>query len=300
MSSPQLPPAHLRDLDAFADHLLLTEGLGEKTVAAYRSDVAILLSGLATRGERWENTSTDVLQELLLDGQRSAGTRARRMASWRAFYRWAHACGRVDVDLADGLVRPRTQRKLPRVLQPADVDRLLEAPDISSARGLRDRTMLELMYGTGLRVSELVEMQPHQWHRDGGFVAVRGKGDKERLVPVGEEASYWLQRYLQEAWPDLAGAARRRWLFPGRGAGPMTRQNYWRIIKQLALVAGIDGDLSPHGLRHAFATHLIENGADLRSVQMLLGHKDLSTTQIYTHVAQARLARMHAAHHPRA
>jgi len=287
-------------LDAFADHLMLGDGLAEKTVAAYRSDAQQLLRMAAAKGLDWARLEPETLQELLNADQRSSGTRARRIASWRAFYRWAHDAGHADKVAAEKLARPATRRKLPRVLSMRDVEALLDAPDIDSVRGLRDRTMLELMYATGLRVSELVEMQPHQLHLDAGYLLAHGKGDKERLVPLGGEAMHWLERYLRHAWGELCAAGNRYWLFPGRGAGPMTRQNFWRIIKLMAVKAGVEGSLSPHGLRHAFATHLLENGADLRSVQVLLGHKDLSTTQIYTHVASARLARMHAQHHPRA
>lgn len=274
--------------------------MAAKSVTAYRSDVQVLLRLVSGAGLDWAHLAADQLQDLLNADQTSAGTRARRIASWRAFYRWADAAGHADKSAAESLARPRTQRKLPRVLSMDDVEKLLQAPDVESSRGLRDRTMLELMYATGLRVSELVEMQPHQVHLDAGYLLAHGKGDKERLVPLGGEAMYWLERYLKAAWPELCAAGSRRWLFPGRGAGPMTRQNFWRIIKLMAVKAGVEGSLSPHGLRHAFATHLLENGADLRSVQVLLGHKDLSTTQIYTHVASARLARMHAQHHPRA
>ena len=286
-------------IDQFCDHLLLGQGLAERSVAAYRSDVAALMRLCAASGQDWSSLGPEELQSLLLAEPRSAGTRARRVASWRAFYRWADSANLAAKRVAEQLARPRTQRKLPRVLGPEAVDRLLQAPDVEQSRGLRDRTMLELMYGSGLRVSELVQMQPHQLHLDGGYVRVRGKGDKERLVPLGAESLEWLQRYLRHAWPELCGG-RRQWLFPGRAGAPMTRQNFWRIIKNMAVRAGLDSSLSPHGLRHAFATHLLENGADLRAVQLLLGHQDLSTTQIYTHVASARLARMHAQHHPRA
>lgn len=285
-------------LDVFADHLVLVEGLADKTVASYRSDVEILLR--ATNGD-WQELNKDELQELLSADGMSAGTRARRIASWRAFYRWAEEQGFAKKEAAEQLARPRTQRKLPRVLSMRDVERLLDASEVETPRGLRDRTMLELMYATGLRVSELVQLQPHQLHLEAGYVVAHGKGDKERLVPLGAEAMHWLDRYMREAWPEFAAKGpQRHWLFPGRGANAMTRQNFWRIIKQMAIKAGVEGSLSPHGLRHAFATHLLENGADLRSVQVLLGHKDLSTTQIYTHVASARLATMHSQHHPRA
>lgn len=287
-------------VDAFTDHLLVEEGLAERTVAAYRSDVLALLAAADGHSRAWQTLDVMDLQNLLAQATHAASTRARRVASWRAFFRWAHSRGRCAVDPTGGLVRPQAPRKLPRVLSTADVDRLLDAPDVSHPRGLRDRTMIELMYATGLRVTELVTLQPHQLHLQGGYLLAQGKGDKERLVPLGAEALHWLTRYQREAWPVLASTGSRRWLFPGRAGQAMTRQNFWRIIKAMAVSAGISSTLSPHGLRHAFATHLLENGADLRAVQMLLGHKDLSTTQIYTHVANARLARMHGTHHPRA
>ncbi len=286
-------------LDRFCDHLLLGAGLAERSIAAYRSDVRALLRACADGGQDWQSLDGAALQTLLAQEGLAAGSRARRVASWRAFYRWAAAESLVAEGVADSLRRPRAQRPLPRVLGPEQVEALLAAPDVGTPRGLRDRAMLELLYATGLRVSELVGLQPPQLHLDAGYLLAEGKGDKQRLVPLGAPAVRWVERYQRQAWPALRGGD-ARWLFPGRGRGPMTRQNFWRLIRGYALRAGIAQSLSPHGLRHAFATHLLENGADLRTVQMLLGHKDLSTTQIYTHVAQARLAQMHAQHHPRA
>lgn len=290
---------HDQALDAFCAALLLDQGLSDRSIQAYRSDVKALLQQAQAQELDWQQLSSAQLQQWLAESGLAAGTQARRIASWRAFWRWAAQDGLVSPAVASALQRPRTTRPLPRVLSAADVDRLLAASVLDTAKGLRDRTMLELMYGCGLRVSELVGLAAHQLHLDGGYVLIRGKGDKERLVPLGGEALYWIQRYLREAWPQLRIARAPDALFPGRD-GPMTRQNFWRIIKSLALQAGISAALSPHGLRHAFATHLLENGADLRAVQMLLGHQDLSTTQIYTHVAKARLAQLHAQHHPRA
>nr|MBV6631368.1 site-specific tyrosine recombinase XerD [Oceanococcus sp. HetDA_MAG_MS8] len=286
-------------LDAFCAALLLDQGLSERSVEAYRSDIRALLKLAARAQLDWRELNSAQMQQWLAESGLAAGTQARRIASWRAFFRWAAQTGQVSPNVAAALQRPKTNRPLPRVLTAEDVDRLLAAPPLENAKGLRDRTMLELMYGCGLRVSELVGLAAHQLHLDGGYLLIRGKGDKERLVPLGGEALYWVQRYLREAWPQLRLARRADVLFPGRN-GAMTRQNFWRIIKNLAVQAGVSSELSPHGLRHAFATHLLENGADLRAVQMLLGHQDLSTTQIYTHVAKARLAQLHAQHHPRA
>ena len=200
-------------------------------------------------------------------------------------------CARVDA--------PRIGRSLPAALSEGEVEALLEAPDLESREGLRDRTMLELLYATGLRVSELVNLRLGQVNQQQGVVRVVGKGGKERLVPLGASALDWLERYLREARPHLSGPAAGDALFPGGRGGAISRQAFWYAIKRYATVAGIDKPVSPHTLRHAFATHLLNHGADLRVVQLLLGHSDISTTQIYTHVAKERLKQLHATHHPR-
>ena len=224
---------------------------------------------------------------------------ARMLSSLRSFYRWARLYGHIDSDPLANVSLPKVRPSLPDTLEEDEVERLLLAPDVGTPLGVRDRTMLELLYACGLRVSELVGLTGDAVNLRQGVVRVRGKGDKDRLVPMGEEAAEWLAQYLKTARPALMQDPTRPALFPGRGDNSMTRQTFWHRIKAHAITAGISRPLSPHTLRHAFATHLLNHGANLRVVQLLLGHSDLSTTQIYTHVAQARLEQLHADHHPR-
>src|SRR5690606_2550368 len=203
-------------------------------------------------------------------------------------------------DPAADLRPPRAWRELPRYLSLEEVDTLLEAPDVSTARGLRDRTLIELLYATGLRVSELVGLKPPDLHLDVGYLTCLGKGDKQRVVPVGAQAAEWVRRYLREGRPALLKGQASAWLFPsGRGSAPLTRVGFWKLLKRYAVASGVTTEVSPHMLRHSFATHLLDRGADLRAIQMMLGHADLSTTQIYTHVLEARLKQLYDAHHPR-
>ncbi|MGB1581963.1 MAG: site-specific tyrosine recombinase XerD, partial [Nevskiales bacterium] len=229
----------------------------------------------------------------------SARTSARQLSSLRRFYRYQLRVGAIQVDPTQDIPSPSLGRPLPKTISEQQVEDLLAAPNVDDPLGLRDRSMLELMYATGLRVSELVTLTVPQLSQQQGVLRVVGKGGKERLVPIGEEALHWLQRYLLQARTELMKGRASDYLFPSRKAEHMTRQNFWHIIRRYAQAAGIRSELSPHGLRHAFATHLLNHGADLRVVQMLLGHSDLSTTQIYTHVARARLKSLHAQHHPR-
>ncbi len=224
---------------------------------------------------------------------------ARLLSSLRSFYRWARLYGHIASDPLANVSLPRVRPSLPNTLEEEEVERLLLAPDIGTSLGVRDRTMLELLYACGLRVSELVGLTGDAVNLRQGVVRVRGKGDKDRLVPMGEEAAEWVARYMKTARPALMQDPTRPALFPGRADKAMTRQTFWHRIKAHAITAGITRPLSPHTLRHAFATHLLNHGANLRVVQLLLGHSDLSTTQIYTHVAQARLEQLHAEHHPR-
>ena len=225
----------------------------------------------------------------------------RRLAALRRFYAWALREHRTGHDPCLTLSAAKQPPRMPKTLSEAQVDALLRAPDLNTARGLRDRAMLETLYATGLRVSELVNIKVLEVSLNEGVVrVVMGKGGKDRLVPLGAEAAHWIDRYLKEARPDLAGARVSDALFLTARAQPMTRQAFWQLIKKYAMVSGVRAPLSPHVLRHAFATHLLNHGADLRVVQMLLGHADISTTQIYTHVARERLKALHAAHHPRA
>jgi integrase/recombinase XerD len=289
-------------IDTFLDALWLERGASDHTLTAYRHDLEAWVVRLdATGGSLL--TPGDGTLPAWLDERRAAGYRlrsnARLLSSLRSFYRWALAESRTDRDPLAEVRLPRVRPNLPDTLEEAEVERLLAAPDLATDLGLRDRAMLEVLYGCGLRVSELVGLTVEAVNLRQGVVRVRGKGDKDRLVPLGEEAVHWLSRYLRTARGALMDDVTRPALFPGRGGGCLTRQAFWHRIKAHARTAGITRPLSPHTLRHAFATHLLNHGANLRVVQLLLGHSDLSTTQIYTHVAQARLEALHADHHPR-
>jgi integrase/recombinase XerD len=235
--------------------------------------------------------------------ERHAGSRSssvnRRLSVFKRYFRWAVREARITADPTLKLDPPRMGQRTPSSLTEAQVEALLKAPDLGTKLGLRDRAMLELMYASGLRVSELVDLKTVRVSLSEGALQVSGKGSKERLVPFGDEAHSWLQRYMAEARADILGGQGSDALFVTAHGGAMTRQSFWLIVKKYAVVAGITQKLSPHTLRHAFATHLLNHGADLRAVQMLLGHADISTTQIYTHVARERLKHLHAQHHPR-
>lgn len=291
-------------IERFADALWMERGLSRNTLAAYQSD----LSGLAEWLSSQRKVTLQVArrEDLLayLAARAQAGTKARSTArilsSLRQFYRHALREGWVHLDPTAQIDAPKLGRPLPKSLTEPEVESLLAAPDTGDPEGMRDRAMLELLYATGLRVSELVGLQFNQLSLNQGLVRVMGKGGKERLVPLGEEALEWLARFIRSARHDLLGGQLSDDVFPTRRGAAMTRQAFWYRIKKHAQTAGIDKHLSPHTLRHAFATHLLNHGADLRVVQMLLGHSDLSTTQIYTHVARERLKSMHRQHHPRA
>jgi integrase/recombinase XerD len=296
-----MKPADSALIERFCDALWLEHGLSANTLAAYRSDLEGLARFLAAHARPLpEATRADL--RACLEMRRRAGARpataARLLSTWRRFYRWLARERRIAADPTALLEPPRLARALPRTLTEAQVERLLAAPGTAGPRALRDRAMLETLYATGLRVSELVGLTLAQTSLSQGLVRIVGKGNKERLVPLGEEALAWLQRYLQEARPALARRPSQALFLTARGA-PLTRQAFWHNIRRYARSAGIEAPVSPHTLRHAFATHLLNHGADLRAVQMLLGHSDLSTTQIYTHVARARLQELHARHHPR-
>jgi len=291
-------------IERFADTLWMERGLSANTLAAYRSDLRAFAGWLAgDRGRRLTDAHrSDLLDYLVLLSRRGRKPRssARLLSCLRQFYRHLLRQGVIREDPSARVEAPKLGRPLPKTLTEAEVEALLQAPDTDDPRGHRDRTMLELLYATGLRVSELVGLTSQQVSLVQGLVQVMGKGDKERLVPLGEEALSWLQDYLPGPRRDLLGGRLCPFLFPTRRSDCITRQAFWQLIKRYALAAGIGKPLSPHTLRHAFATHLLNHGADLRVVQMLLGHSDLSTTQIYTHVARERLSRLHACHHPRA
>jgi integrase/recombinase XerD len=289
-------------IDAYLDALWLEQGASDHTLAAYRRDLAAWQQQLE-RDDETLLTASPARFGAWMEQRREQGyqlrSNARMLSTLRSFYRWARLYGHIDSDPLTNVSLPKVRPSLPNTLEEDEVERLLLAPDVGTPLGVRDRTMLELLYACGLRVSELVGLTGDAVNLRQGVVRVRGKGDKDRLVPMGEEAAEWLAQYLKTARPALMQDPTRPALFPGRGDNSMTRQTFWHRIKAHAITAGISRPLSPHTLRHAFATHLLNHGANLRVVQLLLGHSDLSTTQIYTHVAQARLEQLHADHHPR-
>lgn len=286
-------------IDAFVDSLWLEDGLAPNSLAAYRRDLQALSRALD--GRSLASLAEADLQAYFASQHAStrASTANRRLAAFRRFCRWALRESHLAVDPTLRLPGARTPARFPATLDEAQVEALLAAPDPETALGLRDRAMLELLYATGLRVSELVGLRLAQASLSEGLVRVIGKGSRERVVPMGEEARDWLDRYLQQARAALLAGRAADAVFVTRQGTAMSRQMFWKLIKRYATVAGITAPLSPHGLRHAFATHLLNHGADLRVVQMLLGHADISTTQIYTHVARERLKSLHARHHPR-
>lgn len=289
-------------LDQFCDTLWLEDGLARNTLDAYRRDLCQLGVWLAARERALAAASGGNLQSYLahLFAKRAkARTTSRALSAFKRFYQYLVRERILAADPTLNIDSPKLPRGLPKSLTEDDVDKLLAAPDVATTLGLRDRAMLETLYATGLRVSELVNLKVAQTGLDVGVVRVMGKGSKERLVPLGDEAVAWLKRYQQEARPALLSGKLSDAVFVTARGGPMTRQSFWHLIKRHALIAGIKQPLSPHTLRHAFATHLINHGADLRVVQLLLGHADISTTQIYTHVARERLKKLHAEHHPR-
>ena len=285
------------------DTLWLERGASEHTLSAYGRDMRQWAGFLAAQAQCGMLAAEHHHAERLLQCRQQAGyhsrSSARLLSALRRFYRWAQLSHLVDHDPLANIALPSIRAGLPDTLDEHEVERLLAAPALDALIGLRDRTMLEVLYASGLRVSELVSLRTDSVSVRQGVVRVIGKGDKERLVPLGEEALDWIERYLKEARPGLVTDVTAAPLFPGRHNGFMTRQTFWHRIKHYAQLAGIDKPLSPHTLRHAFATHLLDHGAHLRVVQALLGHTDLSTTQIYTHVAQQRLEALHQQHHPR-
>ena len=278
----------------------MERGLAENTLSAYRGDLSRFSAWTTTRGQDLLNAAPGDLSDFLAEqADTPVRTVARRLSALRSFYRHQVRQGTLDHDPSARLQAPRLGRKLPGSLNEAQVEELLATPDVSTALGERDRAMLELLYASGLRVSELTGLTLARINLTQGVVRVSGKGSKERLVPFGEEALDWLERFLGNGRIEILAGRLSDALFPSRRARAITRQAFWQAIKRYAQRAGIDRDISPHTLRHAFATHLLNHGADLRVLQMLLGHSDLSTTQIYTHVARERLKQVHARHHPR-
>lgn len=291
-------------LDAFLDALWLEDGLSANTLAAYRRDLCGLIQWLLAQagGRSLVAAGEADLQGYMVHrhGQSQPSSVGRRLSVFRRFYRWAIRENLVTSDPTVRMDAPRQRQRLPHTLTETQVDALLEAPDVDEPIGLRDRAMLELMYASGLRVSELVLLKSVYVSLTDGVLRITGKGSKERLVPFGAQASEWLERYTHYARGDILDGQQSDALFVTARGGPMTRQMFWKLIKKYAMRAGITQPLSPHTLRHAFATHLLNHGADLRVVQMLLGHSDISTTQVYTHVARERLRQLHERHHPRA
>ncbi|EFV3659283.1 TPA: site-specific tyrosine recombinase XerD [Salmonella enterica] len=294
----------LARIEQFLDALWLERNLAENTLSAYRRDLSMVVAWLHHRGKTLATAQADDLQTLLaerVEGGYKATSSARLLSAMRRFFQHLYREKYREDDPSAQLASPKLPQRLPKDLSEAQVERLLQAPLIDQPLELRDKAMLEVLYATGLRVSELVGLTMSDISLRQGVVRVIGKGNKERLVPLGEETVYWLETYLEHGRPWLLNGVSIDVLFPSQRAQQMTRQTFWHRIKHYAVLAGIDSEkLSPHVLRHAFATHLLNHGADLRVVQMLLGHSDLSTTQIYTHVATERLRQLHQQHHPRA
>ena len=287
-------------VDSFLDSIWMERGLSENTLSAYRSDLYKFSLWLEQQNVELINVeANEILSYLALAESKSARTVARRLSSLRRLYEYLLREDLIKHNPVSNVDAPRLGRSLPKSLTESEVEALLDAPDIEDMLGIRDRCMLELLYATGLRVSELVSLTVQQVNLRQGVVRVTGKGNKERLVPLGEEASLWIEKYLSSSRNEILNNKMSDALFPSKRCKAMTRQTFWHMIKRYAVVAGINKTLSPHVLRHAFATHLINHGADLRVVQMLLGHSDISTTQIYTHVARERLKDLHGEHHPR-
>jgi integrase/recombinase XerD len=296
-----LLPNDEAELDTFIDHLWLEDGLSKNTLESYRLDLISFSLWLKVQGKQLLTADQGDIQQYLAIRfpQSKPRSISRLIASMRRFYRYLTRDNKIRLDPTIQIQSPKLPRSLPKSLNEDEVISLLNAPNLTEPAGLRDRAMLELLYACGLRVSELVDVKVTEVSLSDGVVRITGKGSKTRLVPMGEEAVDWISRYLNEARPDILQKRLCDALFVTNRGDAMTRQAFWYLIKRYALLAGITKHMSPHVLRHAFATHLLNHGADLRVVQMLLGHSDISTTQIYTHVARERLKQLHSMHHPR-
>lgn len=289
-------------IETFLDALWMERGLSANTLASYRYDLLQFAHFLQEKGKVFfEVGEADILAFLAFRMQEAIDTRsiARQLSALRQFYRYWTNAGKVVKDPTVQIENPKLGRKLPHALTEAEVERLLSAPNTETSLGLRDKALLEVLYATGLRISELTSLKLMDVNLLQGVVRIIGKGGRERLVPLGEVALEWLEKYLSKSRPELMGQTPVEWIFPGEKGHFLTRQAVWYRVKFYTAKADIEKPLSPHVVRHAFATHLVNHGADLRVVQMLLGHKDLTTTQIYTHVARERLKELHAKHHPR-
>ena len=304
--APQYKAGRLSDpetaIDWFLDGIWAERGLSENTLRAYRTDLLALHRRLVKREVNLlDTTEADVLEYLAWrvgQGVKPRST-ARQLSTFRRFFRYLLREGTITEDPTAQVAMPKVGRGLPHTLTEDDVNALLAAPAVADPLGHRDRTMLEMLYATGVRVSELVNLKLSQVNLNQGVLRIIGKGDRERLVPLGDEAQDWLDRFVRGPRAEILYGRQTEYLFPTRRGGPMTRQSFWYLIKRHARKAGIRKPISPHTVRHAFATHLLNHGADLRVVQLLLGHSDVSTTQIYTHVARERMKELHARHHPR-
>lgn len=297
-----LSAANQASIDEFCDTLWLEDGLAKNSLDAYRRDMALFAEWLqAEHGKTlYEAHAEDLNAYFAARHNETKATSAnRRLAALKRFYQLALRQNRIGADPCLKMKSAKQPPRNPKTLSEAQVEDLLAAPDVNTPLGLRDRTMLELMYASGLRVSELVLLKSIELGMNEGVLRITGKGSKTRLVPFGEEARVWIDRYLKEGRPAILGGQIDDALFVTARGGPMTRQMFWTLIRKYALRAAINAPMSPHTLRHAFATHLLNHGADLRVVQLLLGHADISTTQIYTHIAHERLKTLHAQHHPR-
>ena len=289
--------------DQFIKHLIVEKGLAAKTVEAYASDLSFFLDFL--KSQQIQDiclADTAAILKYVIElrkGGRSARTRARHLVTLRGFFQYLHQTGILTVNPAKLVDLPKSGLKLPEVLDVNQVDRLLNVPDTKTPTGLRDAAMLELIYAAGLRVSELIHLKIAAVNLEAGFVRVLGKGGKERIVPIGRRAIQGIQAYIADGRPLQLKQVTSHYLFVARAGRPMTRQGFWKLLRRYALLAGIEQRVTPHSLRHSFASHLLEGGADLRAVQTMLGHVDIATTQIYTHVAQKRLIELHRKYHPR-
>ena len=292
-------------VDAYLTHLTVERRLAANSVESYARDLGLLAEFAAGQGSPIAALTRADLESFvrdLMSQGRSPRSVARAIACYRGLYRFLVVDGRLKTSPAGDLRPPRAWKTLPRYLSVEDVDRLLAQPDVATARGLRDRALIELLYATGMRVSELIGLRPADVNLDASYLTCTGKGDKQRIVPVGDEATGWVRRYIRDGRPALLGKRNSPRLFVNaRGGGPgLTRVGFWKILKGYARQAGMKTSISPHMLRHSFATHLLERGADLRAIQMMLGHADLSTTQIYTHVLERRMRNIYDQFHPRA
>jgi len=289
-------------IDRFLDAIWMERGLSENTLGAYRADLMALQHRLAAKSVNLAAaTRADVMDYIAwrVEGGAKPRSTARQLSSFRRFFRYLLREGLISDDPTANIAMPKIGRALPQSLTEDEVDKLLAAPNVAEPLGHRDRAMLEVLYATGVRVSELINLRMSQINLNQGVLRIIGKGDRERLIPLGDEAQDWLKEFIEGARVEILLERQTDYLFPTRRGDRMTRQAFWHIIKRYAKKAGVAKKLSPHTVRHAFATHLLNNGADLRVVQLLLGHSDVSTTQIYTHVARERMKELHSRHHPR-